>query len=25
VHLDRPGEVCDALTELSDRIWSTGE
>jgi pimeloyl-ACP methyl ester carboxylesterase len=25
VHLDRPGAVCDALSALSDRIWSTGE
>jgi pimeloyl-ACP methyl ester carboxylesterase len=25
VHLDRPGEVSDALNALSDRIWSTGE
>jgi pimeloyl-ACP methyl ester carboxylesterase len=25
VHIDRPGEVSDALYALSDRIWSTGE
>jgi pimeloyl-ACP methyl ester carboxylesterase len=25
VHLDRPGEVCDALEALSRRIWSTAE
>jgi pimeloyl-ACP methyl ester carboxylesterase len=24
VHLDRPGEVCDALRALSHRIWSRG-
>jgi pimeloyl-ACP methyl ester carboxylesterase len=24
VHLDRPGEVSDALSELSRRIWPTG-
>jgi pimeloyl-ACP methyl ester carboxylesterase len=25
VHLDRPGDVCDALEALSRRIWSTAE